>query len=368
MRGDSRHNQAGFSLVEIMVVMVIMGLVMTSVYSLFLNSQKSSITSEEVVDVQQNLRIAYDMMARDLRMAGFANPQSVIAATGSSIEVSSASPFNTFARILWVEADIGTVGDEDITEIDTTSAIPASFYFFVPAGQVQLLRTGQVFHICRPQNGKYIPEDVNAADTYFEAVANPKLVKGVNPPGTAPPRLPNGDYWYIELALVTTGATGTFNFNVDPNGDMLARVYNGYYPYDGGHVVAYELDSAIDAADGPNMSYLMRRIRKADGTDVLADEALATKIHDKDDAVDSTDGLRFAYMMSDGVLCSPDPTETVADCGGPPYTADDIVSVQVRITGSTDSAMTGSERYSGQKKRQILGWVHIKNRTVAAGS
>ncbi|MGC9423790.1 PilW family protein [Vibrio sp.] len=65
------NRQKGFSLVELLVVMVVMGLVITAVYSLFINSNKTANTSEEVIDVQQNLRVAMDTLVGDIRMAGF---------------------------------------------------------------------------------------------------------------------------------------------------------------------------------------------------------------------------------------------------------------------------------------------------------
>ena len=68
------RNQRGFSLVELLVVTVIMGLVITSIYTLYLGTQKTAITSEEVVEVQQNLRFALDQIASDIRLAGFLVP------------------------------------------------------------------------------------------------------------------------------------------------------------------------------------------------------------------------------------------------------------------------------------------------------
>lgn len=67
----------GFTLVEILVVMVIMGLVVTAVYSLYISTQRTASTSEEVVDVQQNLRVALDTLVSDIRMAGFLVPSGV---------------------------------------------------------------------------------------------------------------------------------------------------------------------------------------------------------------------------------------------------------------------------------------------------
>lgn len=72
--GGNIKNKRGFTLVEVLVVTVIMGLVMTAVYSFFIENKKTSATSEEVVDVQQNLRVAIETLANDIRMAGFLIP------------------------------------------------------------------------------------------------------------------------------------------------------------------------------------------------------------------------------------------------------------------------------------------------------
>lgn len=64
-------NHKGFTLIELLMVAAIMGLVMVAVYSLYLQTQRTAYTSEEVVDTQQNLRVALDSVVADLRMAGF---------------------------------------------------------------------------------------------------------------------------------------------------------------------------------------------------------------------------------------------------------------------------------------------------------
>ncbi len=67
-------SQKGFSLVEILVVMVIMGIVTMAVMSLFLSTQNQSNTSVEISDIQQNVRIAMNEMVLDIRMAGLLVP------------------------------------------------------------------------------------------------------------------------------------------------------------------------------------------------------------------------------------------------------------------------------------------------------
>ena len=64
-------NDRGFSLVELMVAAALMGLVAMAIFSLYQTSQRSASTEAQVVDVQQNVRVALQQMARDVRMAGF---------------------------------------------------------------------------------------------------------------------------------------------------------------------------------------------------------------------------------------------------------------------------------------------------------
>lgn len=75
--------QAGFGLIELLVVLAIMGLVVASIQGLYFAHQRSATTETEAMDVQQNLRIAMDQITRDISMAGFmvngANPVSAFA-------------------------------------------------------------------------------------------------------------------------------------------------------------------------------------------------------------------------------------------------------------------------------------------------
>jgi prepilin-type N-terminal cleavage/methylation domain-containing protein len=66
----SRSNQ-GFTLVELLVVLAIVGIVMGGIYSVFIHSNNVYISQEEVVAAQQEARSALDILGREIRMAGF---------------------------------------------------------------------------------------------------------------------------------------------------------------------------------------------------------------------------------------------------------------------------------------------------------
>jgi len=64
-------NHEGFTLVELLVSMVIVGVVMAGVYSAYYTQQKSYQVQEQVAGMQQNLRAAMSLMEREIRMAGY---------------------------------------------------------------------------------------------------------------------------------------------------------------------------------------------------------------------------------------------------------------------------------------------------------
>ncbi len=59
---------AGFTLVEMMISITLLGTIMIGVYNLYLSQQDQSLIQEDVVELQQNLRVAMDTITRDMRM------------------------------------------------------------------------------------------------------------------------------------------------------------------------------------------------------------------------------------------------------------------------------------------------------------
>jgi type IV pilus assembly protein PilW len=68
---QSANLQHGFTLVELLVAMAMAVIVMTALYSTFKSQQDSYVNQEVVAEMQQNLRAALYMMARDIRIAGY---------------------------------------------------------------------------------------------------------------------------------------------------------------------------------------------------------------------------------------------------------------------------------------------------------
>ncbi|MGH8117365.1 MAG: PilW family protein, partial [Rhodanobacteraceae bacterium] len=66
----ARRHATGFTLVELMVAMVLGLIVIAGVTSVFLAGQQSFRTNGALADVQDSSRIAFELMARDIRQAG----------------------------------------------------------------------------------------------------------------------------------------------------------------------------------------------------------------------------------------------------------------------------------------------------------
>lgn len=68
--GCGNPRAKGFTIVELLVVMLIGAILAVSVVSVFVNQTRAMALNEDLVDLEQNLRVGMDMLHRDVRMAG----------------------------------------------------------------------------------------------------------------------------------------------------------------------------------------------------------------------------------------------------------------------------------------------------------
>jgi prepilin-type N-terminal cleavage/methylation domain-containing protein len=71
----------GVSLIELLVALVICAVIMGGIYRTFIRQQKTYVVQEQVVDMQQNARLAIGQIMRDIRSAGFGNVSMAMTAT-----------------------------------------------------------------------------------------------------------------------------------------------------------------------------------------------------------------------------------------------------------------------------------------------
>ena len=69
----------GLTLIELLVAMAISAVLIAAIYRTFIWQQKTYVVQEQVVDMQQNVRVAINRMMREIRMAGFGSISDVLA-------------------------------------------------------------------------------------------------------------------------------------------------------------------------------------------------------------------------------------------------------------------------------------------------
>jgi prepilin-type N-terminal cleavage/methylation domain-containing protein len=65
------YKKKGVTLIELLVALTILGIVIGAVYRLFIVQTRAYTVQDQVVEVQQNIRGAMEILLRDLRMTGF---------------------------------------------------------------------------------------------------------------------------------------------------------------------------------------------------------------------------------------------------------------------------------------------------------
>ncbi len=108
----------GITLIELLVTLVVSAIVVAGMYRTFLGQQKTYTTQEQVVDMQQTVRVSINRMMTEIRMAGFGNVSMVLPVTiAGKLFNNVVNPDNPVAGALTV-----LFGDE----ATTLTAIPAS--------------------------------------------------------------------------------------------------------------------------------------------------------------------------------------------------------------------------------------------------
>lgn len=142
------RDDRGFTIIELVIAMAILGVLTAGIFSLYSTQHKVTHVEADVVDVQQNQRLAVESITRDLRMAGFALtggefPVALIqnnsGVSGSDIVVlNTASAAGTVARI---NADT-TVNVSSGSAIAFTIASADEAAILTPGDAVRVINPG----------------------------------------------------------------------------------------------------------------------------------------------------------------------------------------------------------------------------------
>jgi prepilin-type N-terminal cleavage/methylation domain-containing protein len=222
MKTRDRFKEKGVTLIELLVTLVICSIVVAGIYRVFIAQSKAYSVQDQVVEVQQTVRGAMEILLRDLRMAGFDDdsltstvsiPDSIVyPVAASSITVSyeyfdsgtaqyqrhtvqywSDAPTSRLYRLLTVNdvaaagnpeillenvdafsLTYGVDGNEDGTMDDRNGDGKVNDGDWVSAGSVGLLKVVALRMILTGR-----PEKVDVNDDRFKTVTPRKLVTAV---------------------------------------------------------------------------------------------------------------------------------------------------------------------------------------------
>jgi prepilin-type N-terminal cleavage/methylation domain-containing protein len=287
----------GFSLIELLVVIVILGLVITSVYSLYLSSKFTANTSEEVVDVQQNLRMALDTLVTDIRMAGF-------------LVVNDQPAILNAPDVIWKDTDgngLKDAGEGDVFEIQSSASVKSFARVVGVSGDTLVVEPGMEVNFRKGDNLALISPGPatfkkKSATEFFIITGDP--TKGV-------PQL------QLDSSVATIAKINDIIVVKSTTEEDVAQI-------------RYWLSPIPDG--GSNNFQLMR-------TDDSGPNIIATNITELD----------LTYIMDDG-------TEDSA-----PANPQAISAIRIDITGETDNTRTGADNYSGVKGRSLQSIVKLRN-------
>ncbi len=309
MKKTDFYNLQGFTLIELMVVLVILSLVMMAVYSLYFTHQRTAYTQDEVVEVQQNLRIGMEAMTRDIRMAGFLIPY-------SSTPVASVNNNTGIAQPLPAPENINS----DAITINTASA------------------SGAVTRVAQPPVGAVLTIDDPQGADLFTAGDIVTLVRPFNriqPAGS-------GSSFIVSAASSSVPSITLTSAPVVPiiAGDLIVEIGpGGNYP----NTITYCLGpSTLPAPNGcgntvttcPNGQLCLMRI--VNGTAQTIAQNMA--------------GLQISYLLDDG-------TETSAPSS---LVLNTVRSVRVTLIGQTVATKHLSENVS--KERRLESVIMMRDR------
>ncbi|MBW2452844.1 MAG: prepilin-type N-terminal cleavage/methylation domain-containing protein [Deltaproteobacteria bacterium] len=140
----------GFTLVEVIIVMLILSVVMMAAMSLFIPAKRASVVQTNLADVQANLRLALDVMTQDFRTAGFLTANDAVAGyTMPSPSATVSNPENTLT--INTRAVSGRYG-----RIQTPPELVTDPFVLEDEKQVDAFRVGNYAAVVQPVEGNVI--------------------------------------------------------------------------------------------------------------------------------------------------------------------------------------------------------------------
>lgn len=115
----SLRRQLGMTIVELMISMTIGLVILGAVGALFINVQHSARNAESMSRIQESARFAVELMARDIRMAGFIGCSNLETGTVNTIAKAPVEPLQASNALRGQDAPSGTIAGITLVGGDT---------------------------------------------------------------------------------------------------------------------------------------------------------------------------------------------------------------------------------------------------------
>jgi type IV pilus assembly protein PilW len=132
---------SGFTLVELMIAMLLGLVVIAGVTSVFLAGQQSFRTNDALAEVQDGSRVAFELMARDIREAGLTGCNS---ANNRVTNVLSNSPGNSGPQAWWADWSNAVHGYDDASTDPAFTGITGAGAPVAGTNSLELLSAGEM--------------------------------------------------------------------------------------------------------------------------------------------------------------------------------------------------------------------------------
>jgi len=180
-------NRKGITLIELLVALVLGALLVGGIYRLFVSQNRAYAVQDQVVDMQQNIRGAMEILIRDLRMTGCDDDTTPgITPGGTPIIVGDHTVTTRFERggalcavQYWVDGNSNLMRQQTLGAVTTSEALLGNVNALTFTYGVDVDEDGAMDDL----NGNNIVDDwVNAASAGGLKVISVRVTLTVGPP------------------------------------------------------------------------------------------------------------------------------------------------------------------------------------------
>jgi len=133
LTGARNHaSEQGFTLIELVIALAIFSIVSLAAFSVLSTTQQTSVMNDQTVQLQRNVRLAMDLIARDIRMTGYGNPAAGLLAgcanhLNATDQAAGADTGPDSISVMTVDQQIGTLAAQvPLSPATSTSTITLS--------------------------------------------------------------------------------------------------------------------------------------------------------------------------------------------------------------------------------------------------